>query len=263
MATAPVTKAAPRVVSHSDWLAARKEFLAKEKQLTRLRDEIAQQRRQLPWEKVEKNYVFDSPSGKATLADLFGNKSQLIVYHFMFSPEWEEGCRGCSFISDHIAGSLPHPAARDVAYVAVSRAPLAKLDAFKKRMGWNFTWVSSNATDFNFDYNVSFTKEQVDNGTTGYNFGTQRFTEVEGPGASCFIKDEAGNIFHTYSSFGRGLDGMINAYNWLDIVPKGRDEANMMPPMAWVRHHDKYPQSTQQPADAQAKDASCCHRETK
>jgi predicted dithiol-disulfide oxidoreductase (DUF899 family) len=166
MATAPVAKAAPKVVSHSDWLAARKEFLAKEKQLTRLRDEIAEQRRQLPWEKVEKTYVFDSHSGKVTLADLFGDKS------------------------------------------------------FKKRMGWNFAWVSSNATDFNYDYNVSFTREQIDNGTAGYNFGTQRFTEVEGPGASCFIKDEAGDIFHTYSSFGRGLDGMINAYNWLDIAPK-------------------------------------------
>jgi predicted dithiol-disulfide oxidoreductase (DUF899 family) len=259
MATAPVANAAPRVVSHSEWLTARKEFLAKEKQLTRLRDELASQRRQLPWEKLEKNYVFDSPSGKVTLADLFGDKSQLIVYHFMFSPDWEEGCRGCSFVSDHVAGSLPHLAARDVAYAAISRAPLAKLDAFRKRMGWNFTWVSSNTTDFNYDYNVSFTREQVDAGTTGYNFGTQRFPEIEGPGASCFIKDEAGNIFHTYSSFGRGLDGMINAYNWLDIAPKGRDESSMMPPMAWVRHHDKYPQSN--PAAAATKDTGCCHHE--
>ena len=259
MATAPAVNPSNKVVSHSEWLAARKEFLAKEKQLTRLRDEIARQRQQLPWEKVEKNYVFDSPSGKVTLADLFGDKSQLIVYHFMFAPDWAEGCRGCSYISDHVAGSLPHLAARDVAYVAVSRAPLSKLEEFKKRMGWNFNWVSSNTTNFNYDYNVSFTKEQVDNGTTGYNFGTQRFPEVEGPGASCFIKDEAGNIFHTYSSFGRGLDGMINAYNWLDITPKGRDEANIMPPMAWVKHHDKYPQSNQQAAST--KDPGCCHHE--
>jgi predicted dithiol-disulfide oxidoreductase (DUF899 family) len=258
MASAATVKQSPKIVSHSDWLAARTEFLAKEKQLTRLRDEIARQRQQLPWEKVEKNYVFDGPNGKVSLADLFADKSQLIVYHFMFAPDWAEGCRGCSFISDHVEGSLPHLAARDVSYVAVSRAPLAKLEEFKKRMGWNFAWVSSNSTDFNYDYNVSFTKDRVDNGTTGYNFGTQRFPEVEGPGASCFIKDEAGNIYHTYSSFGRGLDSMINAYNWLDIVPKGRDESNMMPPMAWVRHHDKYPQSNQ-PA---AKDAGCCHHET-
>jgi predicted dithiol-disulfide oxidoreductase (DUF899 family) len=197
MATAPAVTPNHKVVSHSDWLAARKEFLAKEKELTRMRDEITRQRQQLPWEKVEKNYVFDSPSGKVTLADLFGDKSQLILYHFMFAPDWAEGCRGCSFISDHIAGSLPHLAARDISYVAVSRAPLAKLEEFKKRMDWNFNWVSSNATDFNYDYNVSFTKDQVDNGTTGYNFGTQRFPEVEGPGASCFIRDEAGNIYHT------------------------------------------------------------------
>ena len=176
----------------------------------------------------------------------------------MFSPDWEEGCRGCSFISDHVAGSLAAP--RRARRLLRCRFPRAAREArsLQKAHGLEFHWVSSNATDFNYDYNVSFTQEQVDNGTTGYNFGTQRFPDVEGPGASCFIKDEAGNIFHTYSSFGRGLDGMINAYNWLDIAPKGRDEANMMPPMAWVRHHDKYPAILSKPPP---KDPGCCHHE--
>ena len=257
MATAPATRPSPKVVSHSDWIAARTQFLAKEKEFSHLRDEISRQRQALPWEKVEKNYTFDGPNGKVTLAELFGNKSQLIVYHFMFGPEWTEGCPGCSFLGDHFDGSLAHLAARDVAFVAVSRAPLAKLEAFKKRMGWNFNWVSSNASDFNFDYNVSFTKEQIEKGDTHYNYEQKKIKEEELPGASCFYKDEAGNIFHTYSSYGRGLDQMINAYNWLDIAPKGRDEATIKPPMSWVRHHDKYPQSTQ-PA---AKDAGCCHHE--
>ena len=250
-----------KIVSREQWLTARKALLAMEKEATHQRDRVNAARLALPWVKVDKDYQFDTPEGRKSLGELFDGRSQLIVYHFMLGPGWKEGCRGCSFVSDHVAGSLPHLAARDVAYVAVSRAPLAKLEEFKERMSWNFAWVSSNSTDFNYDYNVSFTKDQVDNGTTGYNFGTQRFPEVEGPGASCFIKDEDGNIFHTYSSFGRGLDGMINAYNWLDIAPKGRDESNMMPPMAWVRHHDKYPQSN--PSAAAAKDTGCCHHENK
>ena len=248
-------------VSREEWLAARRALLAEEKAFTRARDELNRKRLALPWVKVDKTYTFDTPQGRKTLAELFDGRSQLIVYHFMLGPEWKEGCPGCSFLSDSVDGVLPHLEHHDVSYMAVSRAPLEKIEEFKKRMDWNFNWVSSNSSDFNYDYNVSFTKNQVDNGTTGYNFGTQRFPEVEGPGASCFIKDESGNIFHTYSSFGRGLDSMINAYNWLDIAPKGRDESNMMPPMAWVRHHDKYPQSN--PSAAAAKDTGCCHHENK
>jgi predicted dithiol-disulfide oxidoreductase (DUF899 family) len=254
MATASVSKQNSKVVSHAKWVAASKQFLAKEKEFSHLRDEISRQRQDLPWEKVQKNYVFEGPNGNVSLADLFGNKSQLIVYHFMFGPEWSEGCPGCSFLGDHFDGGLAHLAARDVAFVAISRAPLAKLEAFKKRMGWNFNWVSSNTSDFNFDYNVSFTPEQIAKSEGTYNFEPKKGKEEELPGASCFYKDEAGNIYHTYSSFGRGLDQMINTYNWLDIAPKGRDEANIKPPMSWVRHHDKYP-------EAVLAGSTCCHHE--
>lgn len=258
MATAPAVNPSHKVVSHAEWIAARKDFLAKEKDFTHLRDEISRQRQELPWEKIEKNYVFEGPNGKVSLAQLFGTKSQLIVYHFMFGPEWSEGCPGCSYLGDHFDGGLAHLAARDVAFVAISRGPLAKLEAFKKRMGWNFNWVSSAASDFNFDYKVSFTKEQIEKGETNYNFEAKKIKEEELPGASCFYKDEAGNIYHTYSSYGRGLDQMINAYNWLDIAPKGRDEANIKPPMSWVRHHDKYPESVLAGKDSTS---ACCHHE--
>ena len=240
MATASSKIENPKVVSPAEWLAARKEFLAKEKEFTHLRDELSRRRLELPWEKVEKNYVFEGPNGKVSLAELFGNKSQLIVYHFMLGPTWTEGCPGCSFLADHFDGSLPHIAARDVAFVAVSRGPLAQIEIFKKRMGWGFRWVSSSANDFNFDYHVSFLKGDAANGEIYYNYATQKSGAEEMPGASCFYKDAAGNIFHTYSSYGRGLEAMIGAYDWLDIAPKGRDEASLKPPMSWVRHHDKY-----------------------
>ena len=232
----------PKIVSRDEWLAARKKLLAKEKQLTRERDALAAERRQLPWVKVEKNYVFDSPARKKVLADLFDGKSQLIVYHFMFSPDWEEGCRGCSYVSDHVAGSLPHLAARDVAYVAISRAALAKLEAFKKRMGWNFKWVSSSPSDFNYDYQVSFRADELSSGPVTYNYRPVEFRSEEAPGASVFYKDAEGNIYHTYSSFGRGLDIVLSTYNLLDLTPKGRDEAGLARPMAWLRHHDRYDQ---------------------
>ena len=189
-----------KVVSPVEWLAARKELLKKEKEFSQLRDELSRQRRELPWEKVDKAYVFDGPKGKETLADLFGERSQLIVYHFMLGPDWKEGCPSCSFISDHIDGSVVHLAARDVRLVVVSRAPLAQIEAYKRRMGWRFHWVSSNATDFNYDYQVSATKEEQKKGEAYYNYGMQKFPSEERPGASVFYKDGAGSIFHTYSS---------------------------------------------------------------
>lgn len=238
------------VVSSAEWLEARKAFLAKEKELTRMRDELSRQRRELPWERVEKKYVFDGSNGKVTLADLFDGKSQLIIYHFMFGPEWEQGCPSCSLVSDSIDGSLVHLADRDVTLMAVSRAPFEKIAAFKKRMGWRFNWVSSYGNDFNWDYHVSFKKDEMDNGATYYNYGVNPFPSDEGPGASVFYRDESGEVFHTYSTFARGGDMFINTYNYLDLAPKGRNEEGLSFPMAWVRHHDRY-------AGAEAK-ASCC-----
>src|SRR3989440_8200510 len=203
-----------RVVSPREWLVARKKLLVKEKKLSKLRDQLNLQRRKLPWVKVEKEYVFDGPNGKVTLADLFCGKSQLLIYHFMFGPDWKEGCPSCSFVCDHIDGAVPHLAARDVTLTMVSRAPLAKIEAFKKRMGWQFPWVSSFGSDFNYDYHVSFSKEDIASGKAIYNYGTSTFPSEEGPGASVFYrKDGDGEIFHTYSTYGRGLDMMLNAYN--------------------------------------------------
>jgi predicted dithiol-disulfide oxidoreductase (DUF899 family) len=219
---------------------ARKKLLAKEKQLTRQRDAIAVERRQLPWVKVEKNYVFDSPSGKKTLADLFDGRSQLIVYHFMFGPEWQEGCPSCSFNMDHTDGALVHLAQRDVSFAAVSRASIFKIEALKKRMGWKFPWVSSYETDFNYDYQASFTEEQLAKGKVEYNYELTQFPSAEGPGVSVFYKDKDGDIFHTYSAYARGSENTINTYNYLDLVPKGRDEDNLPFTMAWLRHHDPY-----------------------
>jgi predicted dithiol-disulfide oxidoreductase (DUF899 family) len=230
-----------KVVPPAEWAAARKELLAKEKAFSKLRDEMSQKRLELPWEKVSKQYVFDGPKGKESLSDLFAGKSQLIVYHFMFGPTWEQGCPGCSFLADHFDGSIAHLAAKDVSFVAISRAPLPQLETFKKRMGWEFKWLSSNATDFNYDYNVSFRKEDIDKGEVTYNYEKTKASSDELPGSSVFYKDASGNIYHTYSSFGRGLENMIGAYSWLDIAPKGRDEDPAMPhKMAWVRHHDRY-----------------------
>jgi len=230
----------PNVVPHAEWIAARTELLNKEKEFTRMRDEISRLRRELPWEKVKKDYVFDGPTGREKLSDLFAGKNQLMIYHFMLGPGWAEGCPSCSLLADHFDGSVAHLAARDARLVVVSRAPLAEIGAFKMRMGWRFKWVSSFDSDFNRDYNVSFPKKEAAEGQVYYNYTLQQFPSEEGPGASAFFKDDAGNIFHTYSTFGRGLDILIGAYNWLDMAPKGRDEDGLAYSMAWVRHHDKY-----------------------
>ena len=230
---------APQVVSQAEWLAARKQLLKKEKEFTKLRDEIGRARRELPWEKVEKQYAFQGPKGKETLAQLFEGRSQLIVYHFMLGPGWKEGCPSCSFLADHFNPSVVHLAQRDVTFVAVSRAPLPEIEVFKKRMGWGFKWVSSSGSDFNFDYRVSFTKDQLATDERLYNFETE-FPGEERPGASVFYKNGAGEIFRTYSTYSRGLDILIGAYNYLDLTPKGRDEEGLKHGMAWVRHHDRY-----------------------
>ena len=221
----------PKVVSRAEWLAARKQLLAKEKELTRQRDAIAAERRQLPWVKVEKNYVFDSPTGKKTLAELFDGRSQLIIYHFMFGPEWQEGCPSCSFNMDHTDPALVHLAQRDVSFAAVSRAPIAKIESFKKRMGWKFNWVSSHNSDFNYDYQASFTPEQMAKGKVEYNYELTEFPSTEGPGISVFYKDKDGNIFHTYSAYARGSETTINTYNYLDFVPKGPQAVTVVSPL--------------------------------
>jgi len=230
----------PKVVSRDEWLAARKKLLAKEKQLTRERDALAAERRQLPWVKVDKNYVFDSPSGKKTFADLFDGRSRLIIYHFMFGPEWQEGCPSCSFIMDHTDGALVHLAQRDVSLVAVSRAPISKIEAFKKRMGWKFNWVSSNGSDLNYDYHASFTPEQRAQGKVEYNFDLVEFPSEEAPGISVFYRDKDGNIFHTYSAYARGTETGLGTYSYPDFVPKGRDEDGLPFTMSWLCHHDRY-----------------------
>ncbi|MGD0990183.1 MAG: thioredoxin family protein [Candidatus Sulfotelmatobacter sp.] len=230
----------PKVVSREEWLEARKKLLAKEKQLTHDHDAIAAERRQLPWLKVEKNYIFDSPSGKKTLTDLFEGRSQLIIYHFMFGPDWQEGCPSCSFNMDHTDGALVHLAQRDVTFAAVSRAPISKIEPFKQRMGWKFNWVSSYGTDFNYDYQASFTPEQIAKGEVEYNYELTKFPSAEAPGISVFYKDKAGDIFHTYSAYARGTESTLNAYNYLDYAPKGRDEDELPFTMSWVRHHDRY-----------------------
>src|SRR5436309_13317444 len=227
----------PKVVSPAEWLAARKELLKKEKEFSRLRDQLSKKRRELPWEKVEKQYVFDGTKGKETLADLFGGRSQLIVYHFMLGPGWAEGCPSCSFISDHIDGSVVHLAARDVRLAVVSRAPLAEIEAFKKRMGWRFHWVSSHGSDFNYDYQVSMKKEELGKGEVYYNYGMQQFPSEERPGTRVFYKGSAGNIFHTYSSYARGLHTLIGPYSWLSIWPRGREADGLRHSRASVRPH--------------------------
>jgi predicted dithiol-disulfide oxidoreductase (DUF899 family) len=236
-----------KVVSHREWLSARKELLKKEKAATHARDQLALERRKLPWVKVEKNYIFDTPEGKKTLAELFKGRSQLVIYHFMFGPDWQEGCPSCSFLSDHMDGAVPHLAARDTTLTMVSRAPLAKIVPFKKRMGWKFPWVSSYGTDFNRDFHVSFTEEEA-KGKVDYNYTLQEFPSQEAPGLSVFYKDENGDVFHTYSTYGRGLDALVVAYVILDLVPKGRDEDHLDFSMEWVRHHDRY--GTNEFADA-------------
>jgi len=246
-----------RIVSRDEWLAARKQHLSREKELTRLRDRLSAERRELPWVKVDKRYVFDGPDGRQTLADLFAGRSQLVVYHFMFGPGWAEGCPSCSWAADGFDANLVHLNARDVSFVAVSRAPLAQIQAFQKRMGWRFPWVSSHGTDFNRDYHVSFTPEEMAKGDAYYNFGNNGFPSEEAPGVSAFYKDESGEVFHTYSTYARGGEPMLAAYFFLDLVPKGRDEAGLPWPMAWVRHHDRYDGSASVHPRAKTA-ASCC-----
>jgi predicted dithiol-disulfide oxidoreductase (DUF899 family) len=229
-----------KVVSREEWIAARKDLLTKEKESTRLRDQLSAERRNLPWVRVEKDYLFNAPGGKVALADLFAGHSQLVIYHFMFGPDWEEGCPSCSVLMDHADGAIVHLNARDVTMVAVSRAPLAKIEAFKKRMGWRFKWVSSFGSDFNSDFRVSFSKEQLASGGKLYNFGTIPPYGEENHGLSVFYKDPPGAVFHTYSTYGRGCEPLVGTYMILDMVPKGRDEAELPWTMAWVRHHDKY-----------------------
>ena len=252
------------VVSEQDWLSARKELLQKEKEFTRQRDEISRLRRELPWTEVAANYLFDGPHGKETLSDLFGGKSQLIVYHFMFGPGWEQGCPSCSMIADHLGGIIPHLAARDVRLAVVSRARISQIEAFKKRMEWEFKWVSSFENGFNRDFNVSFSQQEVAQHNMLYNYQMQDFPADEAPGLSVFYKDEAGNIFHTYSTYGRGLDILLGVYNFLDMVPKGRDEDALPNPMAWVKHHDRYPEeltASPSPVNNKSSAASCCSHE--
>lgn len=233
---------AHKIVSREDWIAARQALLAKEKELTRLRDKLSGERRALPWVKVEKTYVFDGPQGKETLAELFDGRSQLVVQHFMLGPGWKEGCVGCSFGADHVEGSLVHLGHHDVSFVAVSRAPLAEIEAYRKRMGWRFKWVSSNGSDFNYDYNVSFTPDDLAKGKVFYNYAMIDAGIDELPGVSVFYKDEAGDIFHTYSAYARGTEALLTAYAVLDMTPKGRNETGPGHNLTdWVRRHDEYP----------------------
>jgi predicted dithiol-disulfide oxidoreductase (DUF899 family) len=239
------------VVSADQWVAERQLLLAREKELVHLHDEIARERRALPWERVEKSYVFDAPEGRRSLAELFEGRRQLLVQHFMFGPGWEHGCPSCSFMADHTDGMTVHLEHRDVSFAAVSRAPLADIARFRKRMGWRFAWVSSSGNDFNRDFHVSFDPKDRVEGSVYYNYGMTRFPGTEAPGVSVFYKSDDGEVFHTYSTFGRGVEVMMGTYNMLDLVPEGRAERDVPNKMEWVRHHDRYEPAPQ--AD------SCCH----
>lgn len=234
-----VTELDREIVSRAEWLVARKDLLTREKEFTRQRDALAKARQDLPMVKIDKEYLFDGPDGKETLADLFDGRSQLIVYHFMLGPGWGEGCKSCSYLADHFDGPNIHLPHRDVTFVAISRAPLSEIQAYQERMGWRFKWLSSNRNDFNFDYHVSATNEDKANNRMYYNYETDELTSDELPGLSVFYKDETGAVFHTYSTYSRGLDPLIGTYNFLDLVPKGRDE-NQESTMDWVRRHDEY-----------------------
>jgi len=229
-----------KVVSRDEWLIVRQQHLAKEKEFIRLREQLSQERRDLPWVKVDKPYIFDGPNGKESLSEVFAGRSQLLVYHFMFGPEWSEGCKSCSFWADNFNSIIVHLNQRDATMVAISRAPLEKLLAFQKRMGWTFKWLSSFGNDFNRDYHVSFTPEELEKGEMYYNYRVGKFGRDEAPGLSVFHRDASGAIFHTYSCYARGLDMLNGAYHHLDVLPKGRDEAGLSFPQEWVKHHDKY-----------------------
>lgn len=250
-ATAPATTGIANhpTVPGDQWIAARKKLLTREKELTALHDQIARERRALPWERVEKDYLFETLEGPRRLADLFEGRRQLMVQHFMFGPGWEQGCKSCSYMADHNDGANIHLAQRDVTLVAVSRGPLAELERFRQRMGWKFKWVSSAGSSFNQDFHVSFTPQEMDSGKVEYNYGLTSRPQEEAPGISTFYKDDAGQVFHTYSTYGRGVEVMMHTYALLDLTPKGRDEEGLGFTMEWVRHHDRY-----EPAPA----ASCC-----
>lgn len=230
-----------RIVSQEEWIAERKALLAHEKELTRLRDQLAAERRALPWVRVENDYVFNTSKGPRRLIELFDGRHQLVVQHFMFAPGWEQGCRSCSYMADHSDGMTAHLAQRDVTFVAISRAPLADIERFRERMGWKFNWVSSHGSSFNYDFGVSFSPEDVARGTLQYNYGDWPYASEEWPGISVFLKSDAGEVFHTYSCYTRGVEIMMGTYNLLDITPKGRDEREEVEnKMEWVRHHDRY-----------------------
>jgi predicted dithiol-disulfide oxidoreductase (DUF899 family) len=226
--------------THEEWLAARLELLEAEKEFTRQRDALTRRRMAMPWERVEKSYRFEGPNGAVALADLFDGRSQLIVYHFMFDPDWDEGCGSCSFWADNFNGIPIHLNHRDVTFTAISRAPLGKINAYKKRMGWSFPWVSSDGGDFNFDYQVSFNSEQIAEGKAHYNYEVRPNTSSDKVGISVFHKNEKGEVFHTYSCYSRGVDMLNGAYHYLDLVPKGRDEDGLRFSMEWLRRHDQY-----------------------
>jgi predicted dithiol-disulfide oxidoreductase (DUF899 family) len=253
-----------RIVSREQWLTERTAFLAREKELTHLRDRLSAERRALPWVRVDKSYTFDAPDGKVTLSDLFEGRSQLIIKHFMLAPGQKEGCVGCSFESDHVEGTLVHLEHHDVSYVAVARAPINEIETFRMRMGWHFRWVSSFHSDFNYDFNASFTPEQVASGEAYYNYRTGPVPLEDLSGLSVFYKDEDGSIYHTYSSFGRGGEERLGTYIYLDMTPKGRNENGPNHTLAdWVRHHDRYEASGHVSAVGrwvpEQGGAACCH----
>jgi len=236
--TSPLPNA--RIVSHDDWIAARVDLLKREKELTRQREKLAKELRALPWEAVAKDYAFTGPKGPVSMADLFDGCSQLVVYHFMFGDGWEVGCKSCSAIADHMQPAFTHLRARDVSLVSVSQAPYAELKPFRRRMGWTFPWVSSAGSEFNRDFNVSFTAEEIESGSVDYNYSKRPFPVEEAPGMSVFARRPNGKIYHTYSRYGRGLEDLIGFYTYLDFVPKGRDEAMFDMGMQWVKFHDDY-----------------------
>lgn len=228
------------VVSRQEWLAARTALLAREKEYLRLGDALARERRALPWVSTEKPYAFDGPDGRETLPQLFQGRSQLFVYHFMFNPESTEGCKHCSFWADHFDGAQVHLRHRDVTMAVISRAPWSRIEAFRKRMGWNFKWLSSAGSDFNYDFHVSFTPEAIRSGALVYNYETVAMDMADREGLSVFYRDGNGSVFHTYSSYARGIETLNGTYHVLDLVPKGRDEDGLESPQDWVRFHDRY-----------------------
>ena len=240
------------VVPQDDWIARRRQLLAREKELTRLGDQVARERRALPWVRMDKTYIFDTPEGRRSLADLFDGRRQLMVQHFMLGPGWEQGCKSCSFMADHLLGAEIHLQHRDVTVLLVSRAPLVEIERFRQRMGWPFKWASSHDSDFNLDFHVSFPPEARVGGEVDYNYHRTAFPQEEAPGISFFYRDDAGQVFHTYSTFGRGVEVMMGTYHLLDLAPEGRDERDGQG-MAWVRHHDRY-----EPTPASAPVSSCC-----